>query len=519
MSKIGRKALCQLKSSIYHHSPDKPVTRRKTSALWGLLVAGGVGMGMAPTGSAMAASTCTTAGTNPEVQNCTGSWPSGGFTNISNAETQNVVINFGSGIVFNNGSFSALTLSLDTLVDLSFNLATSGVISVTSAADGTEHGIRLISGDDVTFNINGTIDAALTSAGDGINSNGTNNLTINVKGAGSVLGRDDGIEVIGATTVNISNTGSGHIEGDLGTGIDINSVGSVTIPNSSPLSIVGAVDGINISTATSATVDNDGGSITGTIGDGIDFNAITGPANVSNIGGAILGGDNGIEATSVGTTAGTGLSVLNKSGDITGTFGDGIQVTHNDGDLNITNISGGSIKGGDTGIDINTVHMGNVTIDNTGGTIDGGAAGFGINVADVTGSDVTIDNMGGLISGGTGIGVTDIDGAFLLSNTSGTVTGTAGDGVSLGGIGTTVTIKNTGGLIAGTDEGIVVGTTTTTAPSVAGLLTINNGLGSITGVHGHRSRHFRGHRRWHPFKRKQWRYCYYQCRRHHLGGS
>ncbi|MCH8347130.1 MAG: S-layer family protein, partial [Proteobacteria bacterium] len=544
MSKIGRKALCQLKNSIFHDNADKPVTRRKTSALWGLLAAGGVGMGMglAPT-SAKAACATTTAG---KVWSCTGAITNQTFD--VTAQPFSITLDKSAALAAAGTGDGVLISATDGTGGFNgtFNLTGTSLAqgSILMNATGGD-GVFLKKGDTVTLNVNGTIDAGPTAGADGMHLEG-DILTVNVGALGNIVGDDDGIEfaTIGqvdaaSTTASVQILNAGSITGQNGSGIDLvypttntatfsviitnSGSGSITggtyginventgslvtisnlntadisgqsqdainvdgattvlVTNSSPSSIVGAQDGVAISNATSATVDNDGGSITGTADDGIDFNAIAGPANVSNIAGVILGSDNGIEMLSVGVTTATGASVLNKSGDITGTLGDGIQVTHNDGNLNITNLSGGTIMGAVSGIDINTVHMGNVTIDNTGGTIDGGATGFGINVADVTGSDVTIDNMTGLVSGGTAVFVSDIDGLFLLSNTSGTVTGTAGDGVHLFDIGTTATIKNSGGLIAGTSAGIFasqVGGANTTLTNVS---ITNAGTGSIAG--------------------------------------
>jgi len=74
MTKIGRKAVSQLKNSIFHITSaraDKPGSRTTGTALWSLLTAGGIGMGMGltPAGPASAACATTTAG---KVWSCSG---------------------------------------------------------------------------------------------------------------------------------------------------------------------------------------------------------------------------------------------------------------------------------------------------------------------------------------------------------------------------------------------------------------------------------------------------------------
>ena len=357
----------------------------------------------------------------------------------------------------------------------SVGLTNSGDITGGTSAAGTgdKAGVNLGAGDSAIANT-----GKITSArGRGISGMDTSNITTlsntvnpGVAGSGLIRGSTDGIMVgrIGSLT----NNAVAVIEGQGGAGITLSGAGNARATNRG--TIKGTTFGMNYGNITLTQLTNSGliegesqaalaaaaitrldnnadGRIVSTSGDGIRSAGAIGTLNNS---GEITGGQDGIEAGSIGSLtnnnliqAGTGAGVSsngditrldnNARGRIVSTSGDGIRSTGAIGTLN----NSGEISGGQDGIEAGSI--GRLTNNNLI------QAGTGAGVS--SNGDITrLDNeSGGRIVSTSGDGIRGT-GAIGELNNSGEITG-GQDGIEAGSIGR---LTNNNLIQAGTGAGV-----------------------------------------------------------------
>lgn len=426
--------------------------------------------------------------------------PTGGGSNF----TLNVGTNSNTGTVQTSGDgVTAIFLR-------SFNLNVTSGSSIT----GGNGVVSTVTGNIVVDN-KGKITG---SAGDGIRigsqalpvpsiGNVTVTNTVGPNGQGLIKGSQNGISVFATGELKIDNKG-GIVEGINGDGVQIGrefvvsgtttplpSIGNATVTNANGI-ISGGQNGISAFITGDLKVENTAsdvanGIISGTAGDGIRIGRealisgtttpvpLIGNATVSNTGGTINGGQNGISAfltgdlkvdnNATGPLSGTIIGGVN--GIKLGTTSSGLPVPVI-GNVSIQNGADSSILG-TTGSGIVGSASGQIDIANAvDGSIGGGTDA--INVLSLL-KDVNIENGGGIGGGQNGVialalagnvvlgGVDNGDGTF----TYGDVDATAGTGV-FAAAGGSVTIDagavdaggagvNLSGIIPGVDLGAVIG--------------------------------------------------------------
>ncbi len=365
---------------------------------------------------------------------------------------------------------------------------------------------------------------------------------IDIRDFASITGFDDGIEayVQGAGTMTVQANGditggaglgsagvytravtgatlidaNGNITGNSWAGVDAVSVGgNISVTGNGNLTSTGTggisneTDGVKASAAGGDVAITGNGIISGA-DDGIEaYTTLAGTMTVQN-NGDITGGA-GVGSAGVYTLVGTGATLINGNGNITGnswsgvnaaSLGGNISITSN-GDLTSTGIGGinnttdgvlvnaaggnvaitdnGIISGADDGIEAYTVGTGSITVDSNG-NIDGTTAannssgvyaqaaagavaitnngtidGFGWNAIDVltTSGNISVQNNGDI----TGAAAGAYDGILAVSGTGEVNIGGVKTGeVDIGGVKTD--IFSTNGEIFGNYDGIGVST-------------------------------------------------------------
>ena len=414
-------------------------------------------------------------------------------------------------------------------VDLTNSGDITGGTSATGAGD--KAGVNLGAGDSAIANT-----GRITSArGRGISGLATSNITTlsntvnpGVVGSGLIRGSSDGINVgfIGSLT----NGPGAVIEGTTGDGVKLTRIpslstgtGKASVTNSG--TIKGAAYGLDYAQNTISTLtNNDGGLIEGGSEAAVAAAAIdrlvneaggrivstdhdgiraTGAIGELNNRGEITGGQDGIEAGSIGTLrndnliqAGTGAGV-SSNGDITrldnnagsrilSTSGDGVRATGAIGELN----NSGEISGGRDGIEAGSIGTlrndnliqagtgagvssnGDITrLDNNAGSRILSTSGDGIRSAGAIG---TLNNSGEISGGRHGISAASVgllNTGVIRGGTSATVTGDKA-AVHLTGAGSRIT--NRGEITAASGDGIGGG-------PAASITTLTNEVGTAPG--------------------------------------
>ncbi len=294
------------------------------------------------------------------------------------------------------------------------NVANAGTIS------GGSYGLVSFSGANVNVTSNsGIITGALLGVGT------TDALTVNNSGTISAGASGTGIEA--GKTATVSNAGLGTISGGLyGINADV-----ANVANAGTISAA-AVNGVGISAATVANVNNAGSISAGFLG----IHAPT--INVTNTG-TISGGSNGINASTFAT--------VNNAGIISG--GGNFAIVSK-GTAEVNNAFGGNISGAVNGVGVATL----ATVANAG-AITAGANGYGVGAETVNVTGNTGIISGGLngilagvanvfnvgtISGKIAIEAADVTKGSTIDN-SGTITGTGGTAIKLTNAADTLTLR------------------------------------------------------------------------------
>ncbi len=443
----------------------------------------------------------------------------------------------GNGLAITNSQAATTTNG-----DVTFNNA--GTITVSAGATPTQGGtsaLNVTATGSITFAGPGTINdggQGLTAASF---SSTSGNIIVGGNGtAANVLGDISGAIGINASLVNggvLTIAGTGNVTGTAGAGIVVDGglAGTVTVGGTAANTAIGNVQGAtNGITATvfagSITIENTG-TITGTSGNGIDATfGNTGGGTITIAGtGAISGGANGIEANvalggsvtvggttaatritsvtggvtgiDVGTSIGSGAVLIAGIGSITGgnaagQFGIDVTLANSTGIVigaNGVSAAGlvGNVSGG-TGINVAISHTGNGSITVAGVGNVTGAVGAGIALDSGLGGAITVGGTAPNTAVGNVLGATDgitasVLGGSITVEGVGTITGTAGNGITAGfapGGGGTITIAGTGA-ISGGANGIEANVGLGGSVTVGGTTTaqqISSVTGGVTGI-------------------------------------
>lgn len=343
---------------------------------------------------------------------------------------------------------------------------TAGVSDVTITNEGTITGtsdaIRTyVLGDgDITIDTNNTYGVA-GDAVDAFASNGS----ISVTATGTVTGGNTGIRAAnsgGVGTIDVTLGSSAVVTGQGGPGIlatSSDATSNITVQGSSGY-VVGATDGINLTTAGAVITVQNLNSVTGQAGDGIVLRSNGGAITVQNIDtiNANGGSFDGIDAISGG-----GAILIDNVGSVggvnaSGIGGDGIYANSEGGTGGITISATGNIDGQSIGVK---------AYNDTGGSIN------------ITTSSVTSDDTAIFAEGDTGNVDVNITATGMLYSADGTVYG-YNDGTGS----TTISVAD---VVAANGDGVLGenGATTTGDLSITSSGTVQaSGIGVSTSNSG-----------------------------------
>ena len=406
-----------------------------------------------------------------------------GGTSISGSAFGTLTVN---GMVVNNTTGGAISLTTGALAGTGFNSVTSGAgangISLTSVTGTMNFGSGAISGSTAAaFLVNGG-SAALTYSGSLTNTAGRSVSLQNITGGSVTL------------SGNISDTGTGLL-------VQNNTGGTFTFSGTTKTLSTGTNQAVTLATNTGATisftngglgitttsgagfgatgggtvgVSGTGNTITTTTGTGLNLNgvaiattgftlqsvssngAVNGIALTSLTGGGVVG----VQVTGTGSTAGSGGTIQNTTGAAVslttlGSLGGGVT-------LNNMNITGG---GGILGTNFGTLAVTNDSVSATGN------AALSLTTGTITaGSTFSVLSSSG--SATNGVLLSGVAGSF--SATTGTITNAAGASWSV--VGGTVSATYSGGITQGNNAALV----SVTGGHATGTITFDTGTLSAT---------------------------------------
>ncbi len=402
---------------------------------------------------------------------------SGAFSITSQAVTSAM----GYGIFANNGAAgTSLTINAQGAVSggsggiFASNTGSGDLSLTTQAVTGTTTNGILASnsgaGTDMTINAGGAVSGIFgiiaSNSGTGATSittqavtgttargidafNSATGSSLTVTTGGDVLGASDGILARNIGTAGLLVT-TQAVTGTAGRGIyAFNSAAGTSFTINAQGAVSGNTDGIlarNLGTAGLLVTTQ---AVTGTTGKGISaLNSAAGTSLTINAQGAVIGGDEGINAVNSGTGA---LSITTQA--VTGTATNGIFALNSAAGTSFTINTQGAVIGGTNGIYAKNAGSGALSVTTQAVT---GTTSAGINAQnDATGTNLTINTQGAVIGGGDGIHADNNGTGALLITAAGAVTGTGDEGIqaSNSAAGTDMTIVVNGPLF-GDDEGI-----------------------------------------------------------------
>jgi VCBS repeat-containing protein len=327
-----------------------------------------------------------------------------------------------------------------------------GTVGTLNASDIAVSGTGQIADIDQGGTIHVTLDSATStsSSGGAIDLNGvTGNFT--VTGATNISGATGG-GLDATTNTNLAVAFQGGLTASTGSSIAVNffnNIGASTLAINGLNLTTTVATALNVGSGGSVTVTGGGNTITTAGGTGVDISFATIGAggvtleSVTSIGGGSDGivlqsaGSNGFSVTGIGSVAGSGGTIANKTGaDATGP-GQGVGV-HIDATSNVSlanmSITGNS-NGGIVGNNVAGFHLADSTLTNNGTSGTEGAVYM-------TGLTGTSDMLGNVIAGSSGDNIHVVNSAGSLNLTIGdsgsdqAIVGTtsnanSGDGVHL----------------------------------------------------------------------------------------
>jgi hypothetical protein len=380
------------------------------------------GNGLAVTNTAGGGITVANGGT---ISVDAGNTPTAGGTAALSLTALGGPIDYTGGDIINNGNGNAFDARQNGGVGSVSIIA--GNIFAANGEGITVRDVATSTGIDITTN--GTV-TALTAGKDGIDAQSqsltgnifiTANGDINAGNAGIV-----GAILPAAGTGNIDLRGNGAINARFGVDAENFGSGSTSVTTIGPVT---ATSGNGIFALTH------GGDVLVTAGDVSSTGNTAIIAQQTNVAGAgsvgvtanNVSGTTGIEATNLGT----GVTIVNATGTVTGTVAEGIKATGNDA---VSVFVADAVTGATNGLTLigGTGGAGNILVTGTGGFF--GGTGDAANIKNNGSGSVTVDISGASGStGGEGIVVRDTAAGGSISVTTGAVTAlTAGkDGIDV----------------------------------------------------------------------------------------
>ncbi|WP_143182699.1 autotransporter outer membrane beta-barrel domain-containing protein [Parasphingorhabdus marina] len=313
-----------------------------------------------------------------------------------------------------------------------------------------------------------------TSGAIGLINGTTYGVTGGTNGGGNIIIDVRDFPVTGANGVAAENVGTGYtaiftaaVTGTAGNGIEATNNGTTLAINAFG-AVAGANDGIRAANNGTGTTAITTAAVTGTAGTGVHAHgsAASSGLTINSLSGAVSGYTNGMEVYH----AGSGALRLD-SANVTGATQTGISATAaSNSDGLFIDTTDGTVTGATHGIIADNQGTGATVIESANVS---GTAGDGLTVLH-SGTSLTIDTTGSVSGANGGISATNNGSGITRISATGTVTGTAGNGIAVtgGGTGSAVTL-NTAAAVAGGENGIFVDAGT-------GDLTLEIG-GDVTG--------------------------------------
>ena len=412
---------------------------------------------------------------------------SAGLINVGNSESFAAIIaeNHGAGGVtinvndvtaYNDGYANdpVSTTNNDGVRVYTTNTASDVSVTTAGTVSATGVGVSVSSGGasaSTTVSVNDVTSSEERAVYAGHSGSGDLSVTLN----GTVDGGTQGVRTVngGLGVTDITLAASAAVTGQGAQGIlasSTNAASNITVQGPSG-DVVGATDGIYLSTAGADITVQNLDSVTGQVGDGLDLRSGGGAITVSGVDTILGAGGYGVRALSSGgdvSIQGVGLV-----GGVQGAARTGINVSSGTGAINIGGVAAiGDVTGQNDGIlAFNAYGGGPITINTSGGIVTGGDDG--INTTNY--GDGALSITTGNVIGQTryGITATNNSNATNLSITStGAVEG-AYDGIEVGHSGsgglTINVIDVTGTTGAGIDAYVSANATSTSITSTGAL--------------------------------------------------
>ena len=297
------------------------------------------------------------------------------------------------------------------------------------AVTGATHGIQVEQNSMFTYSKFMVRDlASVTGQGaDGINIDSDD---ITISSVDNISGAANGVNVRSRTNLSIQNVGVGIgnlIEGVSGHGINAHARGG----------------GVNIGGDANGAIGNVKGGVHGIYAYSYNSGASEIGVTIDSSGGDVEGGSDGIRVFNFEASGGASIT----TGKVTGGTGDGIFVKGISDSSTLTiDTSAGAVAGGDNGIDASSLILGAATL-TVGDVFGNGAEGVRV-ITERAGASITLQgasadpvNRTGAITGATDGALLQTAGADITVKTLASITGNGGDGLNLNSGGGAVTIS------------------------------------------------------------------------------
>jgi uncharacterized protein with beta-barrel porin domain len=386
-----------------------------------------------------------------------------------------------------------------TTTGVSATASSAGGITVTGAGDiagaagilaTSVNGAVTVSGTGGTTGTAGTgIDARITDAGA--------SADMSITRSGAVAGSAGGINATNAGSGAVTLSGLGAVSSSAGIGINASAVGGTLQVGTEAGRLAGAVSGTqgivaaNAGVGTVAVRTGTGATVTGTAGAGISATSANGATTVdvgANVSGTTTGvsatasSAGGITVTGAGNIAGaagilassvTGAVTVSGTGGTTGTAGTGIDatITGAGATADVVVSRSGAVAAGAVGINATNAGSGAVTLSGLGAVSSSTDVGI---VASAQGGALQVgtvaSRLAGAVSGTQGIVATNTGSGTIAVRTAagGTVTGTAGPGISTTAVNGATTVD------------VVANVTASNSSSIVGIVSTASGAGAVT---------------------------------------
>ena len=290
--------------------------------------------------------------------------------------------------------------------------------------------------------------------------------------AATVTGARRGIAATGSGTGMLSVSASGSVTGLSGEGIHVRTFGSGAGVALSAASVTGASDGISVDAGGSGTLlVRARGLARGGSGSGLKIRAAASATNVTVAVAAASGTAHGIDASS----RGSGTLLVSASGSLVGKTGSGVRASNSSSAGGDVVVSVAEASGEADAVSVTQMGAGSVSVTSTGLVESGSAHGIRIENAQRSGA---ISIFAGSVTGAqAGIWAPHVGSGTLLVAATGSVEGTALDGIHAHSSATSSGIAVSAARVSGGRHGIWALGSGTAAVSVTAT-------GSVAGAAG-----------------------------------